>query len=69
MYWIKTDRLESMIRFLIPRYSKEGKTSLVIAIGCTGGKHRSISIARELYRRISGEGSYGFRLEHRDQER
>ena len=63
------DLLEKMVKFLIPRYAKEGKTSLVIAIGCTGGKHRSISMARELYRRISPDGLYGFRLEHRDQER
>lgn len=43
------DKLEDMIRFLIPNYIKEGKTSLVIGIGCTGGKHRSVTIARELF--------------------
>lgn len=63
------DKLEDMIGFLIPNYVKEGKTSLVIAIGCTGGKHRSVSIARELYRRLSGNTGYGFRLEHRDAEK
>ena len=42
------DKLEDMINFLIPNYVKEGKTNLVIAIGCTGGKHRSVTLAREL---------------------
>ena len=61
------DRLEDMVNFIIPNYKKEGKTSLVIAIGCTGGKHRSVTFARELYGRLSRRGgAYGFRLEHRD---
>ena len=60
------DKLEDMINFLIPNYVKEGKTNLVIAIGCTGGKHRSVTLARELYSRLSGNTKYGFRLEHRD---
>lgn len=63
------DKLEDMIRFLIPNYVSEGKTSLVIAIGCTGGKHRSVTLARELYRRLSQNSAYGFRLEHRDAEK
>ena len=50
------DKLEDMIRFLIPNYIKEGKTSLVIGIGCTGGKHRSVTIARELYSRLVKSG-------------
>ncbi|MDO5361303.1 MAG: RNase adapter RapZ [Eubacteriales bacterium] len=58
--------LEEMVTFLIPNYIKEGKTNLVIAVGCTGGKHRSVTIARELYSRISGNNKYGIRLEHRD---
>ena len=37
-----------MIRFLIPNYIREGKNQLVIAIGCTGGKHRSITFARKI---------------------
>ena len=61
--------LEDMLRFLLPRYAAEGKTSLVIAIGCTGGKHRSISVAREVYRRICEIGGFGYRLEHRDADR
>ena len=60
------DKLEDMITFLIPNYVKEGKTNLVIAIGCTGGKHRSVTLARELYSRLSGNEKYGIRLEHRD---
>ncbi len=63
------DQMENMIRFLIPRYEKEGKTSLVLAIGCTGGKHRSISVARELFRRMTRSEEYRFRLEHRDVDR
>ena len=63
------DKLEDMINFLIPNYVKEGKTNLVIAIGCTGGKHRSVTIARELYSRLIKNNEYGFRLEHRDVEK
>lgn len=61
-----SDKLEDMIRFLIPQYVNEGKTSLVVAIGCTGGKHRSVSLARELFSRLEVNGEYGFRMEHRD---
>ena len=61
-------KLEDMVNFLIPNYVQEGKTSLVIAIGCTGGKHRSVTIARELYSRLIKNNEYGFRLEHRDVE-
>lgn len=63
------NKLEDMVRFLIPHYVQEGKTSLVVAIGCTGGKHRSVTLARELYQRFRGSDSYGFRLEHRDVEK
>ena len=62
-------KLEDMVNFLIPNYVQEGKTSLVIAIGCTGGKHRSVTIARELYSRLIKNNEYGFRLEHRDAEK
>ena len=61
-----SDKLEDMIRFLIPQYVNEGKTSLVVAIGCTGGKHRSVSLARELFSRLEASKEYGFRMEHRD---
>lgn len=59
-------KLEDMVEFLIPNYAKEGKTSLVIAIGCTGGKHRSVTLARVLYNRLVEKREYGIRLEHRD---
>ena len=59
-------KLEDMVRFLIPNYVREGKTNLVIAIGCTGGKHRSVTLARVLYDHLSETREYGLRLEHRD---
>lgn len=60
------EKLTDMIRFLIPNYVKEGKYSLVVAIGCTGGKHRSVTLANELYKRMKDKGSYGIKLYHRD---
>lgn len=59
------DMLESMLRFLIPNYIKEGKYQLVIGIGCTGGHHRSVTLANELYKRLSS-GNYGITVTHRD---
>lgn len=63
------DKLEDMLGFLIPNYIKEGKYRLVIAIGCTGGKHRSVTLANELYGRMKDQGHYGIKLYHRDMER
>ena len=61
------DKLEDMIRFLIPNYISEGKNQLVISIGCTGGKHRSVTLANELYQRMNaGDKKYGLKIEHRD---
>lgn len=60
------NKLEEMVRFLIPNYIAEGKNQLVISIGCTGGKHRSVTVANGLYRRLSGDNGYGLRIEHRD---
>lgn len=60
------DKLEDLICFLIPQYISEGKTQLVISIGCTGGKHRSVTLANELYRRLEGGKEYGLKVEHRD---
>jgi UPF0042 nucleotide-binding protein bpr_I0102 len=52
---------------LIPNYIKEGKYQLVVAIGCTGGKHRSVTLANELYRKLRNrEAKYGVSLSHRD---
>ena len=63
-------KLVDMVEFLIPNYVAEGKNQLVIAIGCTGGKHRSVTLANELYERLSvAEKEYGVRKEHRDIEK
>ena len=59
-------KFTDMLQFLIPNYVKEGKYRLVVAIGCTGGKHRSVTLANELYRRIKDRGKYGVKLYHRD---
>ena len=58
--------LTDMVEFLIPNYVQEGKTQLVIGIGCTGGKHRSVTLANELYEALSKNDNYGIRIEHRD---
>ena len=61
------DKLEDMLSFLIPQYISEGKNQLVIGIGCTGGHHRSVTIAKKLNDRLTNpEASYGLRLSHRD---
>ena len=60
------DKLEDLVRFLIPNYIKEGKNRLVLAIGCTGGKHRSVTLANETYQRLQRDQTYGLRVEHRD---
>ena len=59
-------KLTDMVEFLIPNYISEGKTQLVIGIGCTGGKHRSVTLANELYEALKKTDSYGVRIEHRD---
>lgn len=59
-------KLIDMIKFLIPNYVKEGKHRLVIAIGCTGGKHRSVTFTKMLYDELCGMEGYGISLSHRD---
>lgn len=60
-------QLNSLISFLIPRYIEEGKTQLVIAVGCTGGKHRSVTVANKVYDNLLHlEEGVGLRIEHRD---
>ena len=59
------NKLTDMVNFLIPNYIAEGKNRLVISIGCTGGKHRSVTLANELYRQLSDK-DYGLKVEHRD---
>ncbi|MBQ2642842.1 MAG: RNase adapter RapZ [Eubacterium sp.] len=64
------DKLFDMIEFLIPNYVEEGKNQLVIGIGCTGGHHRSVTVAGELYDKLQeSEGDFGIRIEHRDIDR
>ncbi len=60
------DKLTDMLQFLIPNYVKEGKKRLVVAIGCTGGKHRSVTLANKLFERMENAGDYGMNLCHRD---
>ncbi|MBQ1871244.1 MAG: RNase adapter RapZ [Lachnospiraceae bacterium] len=63
------DKLEDMLDFLIPNYIKEGKSQLVISIGCTGGKHRSVTLANALYDRLKNKSEFGVRVEHPDLKR
>lgn len=60
------EKLTDIVNFLLPNYVKEGKYSVVIGIGCTGGKHRSVTLANELYKRMKDQGHYGIKLYHRD---
>ena len=63
-------KLTDMVEFLIPHYVDEGKHQLVIAIGCTGGKHRSVTLANALYDALSeAQDAYGLKKEHRDLEK
>ncbi len=59
------DKLEDMLKFLIPNYIEEGKNQLVVGIGCTGGKHRSVTIANAINNRLT-KLEYGLKVEHRD---
>ncbi|EKY27733.1 RNase adapter RapZ [Clostridium celatum] len=59
------EKLNGMLDFLIPNYKKEGKRQLIVAIGCTGGRHRSVAIANEIYKSLH-EKNYNVYIEHRD---
>ena len=64
------DKLVDMVRFLIPKYIAEGKNQLIIGIGCTGGKHRSVTLANGLYDvLLRDDREYGIKIEHRDIEK
>ena len=65
------DKLENLVKFLIPYYISEGKNQLVLSIGCTGGKHRSVTLANEIYKRLNAQETmeYGLKIEHRDIEK
>ncbi|MEO3947699.1 RNase adapter RapZ [Gorillibacterium sp. CAU 1737] len=73
MKWTDTQefliKLLDLLHFLIPQYRKEGKSQVVIGIGCTGGKHRSVAIAEYLGRRIGESETETVRVSHRDAER
>ncbi len=62
------ERLYPLVDYLIPQYENEGKTQLIIAIGCTGGKHRSVTIAAELAAHLGSRGSRVI-VDHRDIEK
>ncbi|AZN39142.1 RNase adapter RapZ [Paenibacillus albus] len=73
MKWPETQtfltKLLDMLQFLIPLYHKEGKSQVVIGIGCTGGKHRSVAIAEYLGRILGSSDTELVRVSHRDSER
>ena len=60
------DKLVDLFQFLLPLYVAEGKNQLVLGLACTGGKHRSVTIAEKLYQSLKEHADYGIRLEHRD---
>lgn len=61
------EKLEDMLEFLIPNYIKEGKTQLVIGIGCTGGKHRSVTTANKIFEKMhESNKEIGIKVAHRD---
>ncbi len=62
------DKLSDMLTFLIPHYIEEGKSQLVVSIGCTGGKHRSVAIARVIHERLT-KANHRTIIEHRDIEK
>jgi UPF0042 nucleotide-binding protein len=62
------EHLYALVDFLLPRYQKEGKTHLTLAIGCTGGQHRSVVMADVLGQHLR-QGNYPFTLSHRDMPR
>lgn len=58
-------KLDDMLEFLIPHYTKEGKRQLIVSIGCTGGRHRSVSIANSIYSLLD-EKRHKVNIDHRD---
>jgi RNase adapter protein RapZ len=61
------DRVESLLRFVLPQFQKEGKLYVTVAVGCTGGRHRSVAIVEELRRRLGG--AWDVLVRHRDVDR
>jgi UPF0042 nucleotide-binding protein len=62
-------RILPLLDFLLPQYVAEGKAHLAIAVGCTGGRHRSVAIVEELARRIGDDDRFALTVQHRDVER
>ena len=62
------ERLFPLLDFVLPAYVTEGKTHLTIAIGCTGGKHRSVTVADRIARHLAGRDDVSMRVVHRDVE-
>ena len=60
------EKTMDLLKFLIPNYIHEGKNKLIIAIGCTGGKHRSVAISNEFYKLLNKNCDYGINIQHRD---
>ena len=63
------EKLTSMVKFLIPNYIAEGKNQLVISIGCTGGHHRSVTVANKLFDALKEVENIGVKICHRDIKR
>ncbi|MBU3091740.1 RNase adapter RapZ [Clostridium sp. CM028] len=59
------EKLQDMLQFLIPNYKKEGKRQLIVSIGCTGGRHRSVAIANKIHEMLEQDG-YNANIDHRD---
>jgi UPF0042 nucleotide-binding protein len=60
------DRLTSFLKFALPQYVGEGKSYLTVAVGCTGGQHRSVMIAEALKKSLKGVNGVRLRVKHRD---
>ena len=63
------ERIEPLLDYLLPQYVAEGKAHLMVAIGCTGGRHRSVAIAEHLAARFRADDRYFVEIQHRDVER
>jgi UPF0042 nucleotide-binding protein len=63
------DRVLPLLEYLLPQYVVEGKAHLVVAVGCTGGRHRSVAIAEDLAANFRGDDRYLIEVQHRDVDR
>ena len=60
------ERTSALLRFLLPRYAHEGKSYVTVAVGCTGGRHRSVYVAETLRKRLADVPGVRLRVRHRD---